>query len=50
MVRSSKIPMPAEIMTMSSTLSKKEYDLRKFRDCIRSDSEKRDFGNKPKIQ
>ena len=42
--------MPAEIMTMSLTLSKKEYDLRKFRDCIRSDSEKRDFGNKPKIQ
>ena len=31
------------------TLSKKKHDIRKIRDCIRSDSEKRDIENKQKF-
>ena len=31
------------------TLSKKKHDIQKIRDCIRSNSEKRDSENKPKI-
>ena len=31
------------------TLSKKKHDIKKIRDCIRSNSEKRDSENKPKI-
>ena len=43
MARSSKMVMSAEIIT------KKKHDMRIFRDCIRSDSEKGDIEKNQKI-
>ena len=46
MVRSSKILISAETMSMLLCQSKNKHDIRKVRDCIRPDSEKRDIENK----
>ena len=49
MVRLSKILTPAEIMSMLLTLSKEKHDIQKFKECIRSISEKRDCENKQNL-
>ena len=49
MVRFPKMLMSAVICRCYLTLSKKKHDIRKVRDCIRSDSEKRGIENKQKF-
>ena len=47
MVRSSKIVVSAEIIFMLLIINfKKKHDVRIFRDCIKSDSEKGDIEKK----
>ena len=41
--------MSAEMLLMLLVINYKEYDIRIFRDCIRSDSEKGDIEKKQKI-
>ena len=41
-----KVVMAAEIMPIILGIKKKKHDIQKFRECIRSDSEKRDRKNK----
>ena len=44
-----KVVMAAEIMPIILGIKKKKHDIQKFRECIRSDSEKRDRKNKQKF-